>query len=457
MWTRARGSAWSLVSLRARRRVVIAGVRKAFGDVVALDGVSLRVAAHEVVAVVGPSGCGKSTLLELVCGLQRPDAGEVQSPPAALMPQRDVLLPWLSALDNAGAGAARGGRVRARPRGGARTALRRASASRASSARGRASCRGGMRQRVAFLRTLLAGRAGAVPGRAVRRARRDHARAGAGVAGRRARARAAHRAARHARRRGGGRCSPTASWCSRRGPAASSTTLEVDLAAPARAHRPAVVALRARGARRARRRRLMAAAAARARAARRLGGARARRRRRRLLLPAPTEIAEALWSDRALLGRRPRWSPPRRSCSGSPRRSSPARRWRVAMHLSRRSRRALHPLVVGSQAVPIPIVAPLLVLVLGFGLAPKLVIVALVCFFPVVVNARRAARRRPRRSASCCARSAPSRWQPLRCARGARRAARRAHRREDRRRRRRDRRRVRRVRGLRGRASATCC
>src|SRR5689334_24551962 len=74
--------------------VTLAGVRKAFGPVTALDGVDLRVAAGEVIAVVGPSGCGKSTLLELVCGLMEADAGTVSAPPAALMPQRDALLPW---------------------------------------------------------------------------------------------------------------------------------------------------------------------------------------------------------------------------------------------------------------------------------------------------------------------------------------------------------------------------
>src|SRR6201986_1854979 len=71
------------------------------GDVPALADVSLRAAPGEIVAVVGPSGCGKTTLLELICGLQAPDAGTLASAPAALMPQRDLLLPWLSAVDNA--------------------------------------------------------------------------------------------------------------------------------------------------------------------------------------------------------------------------------------------------------------------------------------------------------------------------------------------------------------------
>src|SRR5215217_848381 len=105
--------------------VAIDGVDLAYGDVQALQGLTLRVAPDEIVAVVGPSGCGKSTLLELVCGLVTPDAGSVRSAPAALMPQRDALLPWLSALDNAG------------------LALRVAGASRAEARAeiGRASCR----------------------------------------------------------------------------------------------------------------------------------------------------------------------------------------------------------------------------------------------------------------------------------------------------------------------------
>jgi NitT/TauT family transport system ATP-binding protein len=137
--------------------VVLAGVRKAFGAVVALDGVDLRVARHELIAVVGPSGCGKSTLLELVCGLQRPDAGTVAAPPAALMPQRDALLPWLSALDNAALAARISGTTKHAARAAAHERFAAFGLDGFEHARPDA-LSGGMRQRVAFLRTLLSGR-----------------------------------------------------------------------------------------------------------------------------------------------------------------------------------------------------------------------------------------------------------------------------------------------------------
>src|SRR5918999_3690869 len=137
--------------------VTVAGVQKAFGAVQALDGVSLRAAAREVVAVAGPSGCGKSTLLELVCGLARPDAGTIEAPPAALMPQRDGLLPWLSALDNAALALRVAGSGRAAARAAAHEHFAAFGLEGFEKARPR-ELSGGMRQRVAFLRTLLAGR-----------------------------------------------------------------------------------------------------------------------------------------------------------------------------------------------------------------------------------------------------------------------------------------------------------
>jgi NitT/TauT family transport system ATP-binding protein len=140
-----------------RSGVVVAEVVKRFGAVEALDGVSLRVPPQSTVAVVGPSGCGKSTLLELVCGLQAPDAGTIESDPAALMPQRDGLLPWLSALDNAGLAMRLGGASRAQARACAHEHFAHFGLDGFEQARPR-ELSGGMRQRVGFLRTLLAGR-----------------------------------------------------------------------------------------------------------------------------------------------------------------------------------------------------------------------------------------------------------------------------------------------------------
>jgi ABC-type nitrate/sulfonate/bicarbonate transport system permease component len=57
----------------------------------------------------------------------------------------------------------------------------------------------------------------------------------------------------------------------------------------------------------------------------------------------------------------------------------------IAIHLSPLLRRAAYPLAVGSQAIPIPVIGVLLVFWWGFGMFPKLVVIALICFFPVVV------------------------------------------------------------------------
>jgi ABC-type nitrate/sulfonate/bicarbonate transport system ATPase subunit len=142
--------------------VHLENVSRTYGElgssrVEALQGVSLRAGRGELLAVVGPSGCGKSTLLELICGLQRPDQGSIACAPAALMPQHDLLLPWLSAVDNAALAL----RIARLPR---REARRRAAALfEELGLEGFENARppelsGGMRQRVAFLRTLLSGK-----------------------------------------------------------------------------------------------------------------------------------------------------------------------------------------------------------------------------------------------------------------------------------------------------------
>src|SRR5437762_967022 len=56
----------------------IVGLRKTYGDLVALAGVELVVRPGEVVALLGPNGAGKTTLVSIVAGLRRPDAGTVR-------------------------------------------------------------------------------------------------------------------------------------------------------------------------------------------------------------------------------------------------------------------------------------------------------------------------------------------------------------------------------------------
>jgi branched-chain amino acid transport system ATP-binding protein len=55
----------------------VRGLRKAFGGLVAVNGVDLEVAAGEIVSVIGPNGAGKTTLFNLLSGTYRPDAGAI--------------------------------------------------------------------------------------------------------------------------------------------------------------------------------------------------------------------------------------------------------------------------------------------------------------------------------------------------------------------------------------------
>jgi putative spermidine/putrescine transport system ATP-binding protein len=57
--------------------VGVAGVRKTYGDVVAVDGIDLKVGAGEFFTLLGPSGSGKTTTLRMIAGFEQPDAGTI--------------------------------------------------------------------------------------------------------------------------------------------------------------------------------------------------------------------------------------------------------------------------------------------------------------------------------------------------------------------------------------------
>jgi len=104
-----------------------------------------------------------------------------------------------------------------------------------------------------------------------------------------------------------------------------------------------------------------------------------------LILPAPHEVARSLWVDRSLLGSNFLVTA-EEVLLGILLASVAGLAFSAAIHFSPTLRRAVYPLLVASQTLPIPIVAPVLVLWLGFGILPKLVVIALVSFFSIVVT-----------------------------------------------------------------------
>jgi len=147
--------------------ILLRGVGHSYGELRTLDFLDLVVDAHGVVGLVGPSGCGKSTLLELISGLREQSSGTIEVggraaaaerlARCAFMPQRDLLLPWYSAIDNAALALRNQGMRREPARAAAAELFDRFGLGGFEGARP-SELSGGMRQRVAFLRTLVAGK-----------------------------------------------------------------------------------------------------------------------------------------------------------------------------------------------------------------------------------------------------------------------------------------------------------
>jgi NitT/TauT family transport system ATP-binding protein/sulfonate transport system ATP-binding protein len=94
-------------------KIVVDNIRKGFVKgkerLAVVDGVSMNVKDGEFVAIVGPSGCGKSTLMKMICGFERPDAGEIRvdgavrkgpNPNGILISQHGSVFPWMSVRQN---------------------------------------------------------------------------------------------------------------------------------------------------------------------------------------------------------------------------------------------------------------------------------------------------------------------------------------------------------------------
>jgi putative hydroxymethylpyrimidine transport system permease protein len=103
------------------------------------------------------------------------------------------------------------------------------------------------------------------------------------------------------------------------------------------------------------------------------------------LVPSPAEIGDSLWHNRSLLAENA-WVTLREILFGLGCALVAGVGFAVLMHFSATVRDASYPLIVASQTIPVVVIAPILLVWLGFGIGPKIVVVALICFFPITVN-----------------------------------------------------------------------
>jgi len=102
------------------------------------------------------------------------------------------------------------------------------------------------------------------------------------------------------------------------------------------------------------------------------------------LVPSPAEIAEELWKERSLLAENA-WPTLVEIVLGFSLSVLIGVLFAAVMHRWTTIRLAANPLVIVSQTIPIIVIAPIFVIWFGFGILPKLIIIALICFFPITV------------------------------------------------------------------------
>jgi ABC-type nitrate/sulfonate/bicarbonate transport system permease component len=104
-----------------------------------------------------------------------------------------------------------------------------------------------------------------------------------------------------------------------------------------------------------------------------------------ILVPSPLEVVEALAQGRQLYAENA-WVTLREMLLGLAIALAVGLAIGYAMHLSRVTRDTFSPLIVASQAIPILVVGPIFVVWFGFGIWPKVAIIALACFFPIALG-----------------------------------------------------------------------
>jgi ABC-type nitrate/sulfonate/bicarbonate transport system permease component len=105
----------------------------------------------------------------------------------------------------------------------------------------------------------------------------------------------------------------------------------------------------------------------------------------KFLVPSPAEIASSLWDNRTLLAENA-WVTLREMLLGILAALAIGLLVAIAMNRWRAVKDAAYPLIVASQTIPTLVIAPILTVWLGYGIPPKVLIVALVCFFPLTVS-----------------------------------------------------------------------